>query len=153
MGYVSKKKNKGCIFCQMVKSKENKKNHVFIRSKHCFAVLNTFPYNNGHLMVIPYKHTASPLELSSEVVIDMQHTLNRCMILCQKILKPHGFNIGTNIGAAAGAGIDQHLHTHLVPRWNGDCNFMPTTAGTKVIPQSLNHFYELITKELKNAKI
>lgn len=153
MRYVTDTKQKGCVFCNITKSKNDKKNHVFIRSAYCFAVLNTFPYNNGHLMIIPYKHTSSPLDLSAQESADMQSVLNKTIELCDKILRPHGYNIGINVGSAAGAGIAQHLHMHLVPRWNGDSNFMATIANTKVIPQSLNHLYTLLIKELKNAKI
>jgi ATP adenylyltransferase len=100
-------------------------------------------------MVIPYNHVSSPEMLSAKELSDMALTLNRVIALCTKSLTPHGFNIGMNIGDAAGAGIKNHIHMHLVPRWNGDCNFMPVLAATKVIPQSLDELYSILIKKNK----
>lgn len=104
-------------------------------------------------MVIPYKHTSDFTKLSPQESCDMMSMLNKTITMCQKILSPHGFNVGMNLGASAGAGIEEHIHLHLVPRWHGDANFMPVIASTKVIPQSLAQLYKLFTKEIVNAKI
>jgi len=151
--YVSKPKSRGCVFCRISRENNDKKNHIIARSEYCFTVLNTFPYNNGHLMVIPFRHIASPVKLSAKEYTDMVESLNKMIVLYEKILHPHGFNIGMNIGSAAGAGIAQHLHMHLVPRWKGDVNFMPVIAETKVIPQGLDELYQLLTKKKHHEKI
>lgn len=153
MDYVAKPKIKGCIFCRIAKARNDKKNYIFIRSQFCFAVLNRFPYNNGHIMVVPYKHTGDLLKLTSPEILDMHKILEKSIRLCDKILSPHGYNIGLNVGEAAGAGIGKHLHLHLVPRWKGDVNFMPITANTKIIPQTLEQFYSLIAQKAGHAKI
>ena len=122
---------------------------MLLRSPLCYAVLNTFPYNNGHTMIIPYKHTGSWEVLSALERSAMDDMLATMLKTLKKTIKPHGFNIGFNIGSCAGAGIAQHLHMHIVPRWKGDCNFMPVIADTKVIPQGLDELWIKINNELK----
>ncbi len=109
-------------------------------------MLNLYPYNNGHVMVAPYRHVKSLELLSDEELLDMIRLINKTKVAIDKILKPHGFNIGLNIGKAAGAGFAGHVHAHIVPRWTGDTNFMPATAGAKVISESLDSLYELLRK-------
>ncbi|MCK4912892.1 MAG: HIT domain-containing protein [Candidatus Omnitrophica bacterium] len=145
--YVSRKKQKNCIFCHAFKEKKDKKNFVVLRSKYCFAILNTYPYNNGHVLIVPNRHLKSMEDLKEEELLDMNKTLIKIKSTLKKILDPQGFNIGINIGKVAGAGIANHIHTHIVPRWLGDVNFMPIIANTKVISQSLK---ELYTKLIKN---
>ncbi|MDD5044542.1 MAG: HIT domain-containing protein [Candidatus Omnitrophica bacterium] len=142
--YIQGKKKKGCIFCAAVKGK---KNFVIIKNKHSFSVLNTFPYNNGHVMVSPNRHESELENLSEKEVLDLFKTLLQTKKLLDKVLKPHGYNVGINLKEVSGAGVAGHLHIHLVPRWKADTNFMPICAETKVISQSLNELY----KKLKNA--
>ena len=146
INYVSrKKKQQGCIFCCAKKSKPN--DYVIFKTKQSVCLLNIYPYNNGHLLVSPLRHIRDIAQLSQEEILDIFQCLNRAKTLLQKVLKPHGYNIGFNLTRSAGAGITGHLHLHIVPRWVGDTNFMPAVCGTKVISQSLAELARL----LKNA--
>ncbi|MCM8786980.1 MAG: HIT domain-containing protein [Candidatus Omnitrophica bacterium] len=149
INYVTQKKFAKCIFCSSYKSQNDKKNFVLLRSNECFVMLNIFPYNNGHLMIAPNRHIAEFKELTKAEIIDIHQTSSKILSILEKALKPDGFNIGINIGRAAGAGIVSHLHIHIVPRWVGDTNFMPIISNTKVISQSLVDLYNLLKKELK----
>jgi len=146
MKYIISHKNTGCIFCQMPKQNKDKKNHIIERKKFVYSVLNIFPYNNGHILVAPYKHTASLNKLTRPQIQELMELVTESMNLLKKKLKPHGFNVGINIGKVAGAGYDKHIHFHIVPRWDADTNFMPILADTKVIAQSLGQLYEVLTK-------
>jgi len=145
INYVRGKKKKGCIFCKAAKGSRD---YVLFRTKYSLAMLNIFPYNNGHLMVSPIRHIRDTALLKEAEMIDLLQALNKAKKLLKKVLKPQGFNIGINLERCAGAGITGHLHVHIVPRWVGDSNFMPLLAGTKVIAQSLDELY----KQLKNAQ-
>lgn len=147
IGYVQKQ-NKGCIFCQASKSRQDKKYYVVYRSKFCFSILNTFPYNNGHIMVAPYRHKGDISDLTNDELMDLIKVLKISQKQLNKVLRPHAYNIGINIGQYAGAGFADHLHVHIVPRWKGDVNFMPVIFDTKVISQSLSQLY----KKLKTKK-
>lgn len=136
------KKTTGCIFCRMLKEKQDKKNYIFIRRKYSFSVLNLYPYNNGHVLILPFRHVNDLSKLTKEEREDLLDLLDETKVLVAKVLTPHGFNIGINLGRAAGAGFPEHIHIHLVPRWEGDVNFMPVIAQTKVISQSLKTLYE-----------
>ena len=127
----------GCIFCDLPKSKDDAKNLVLGRTARTFAMLNKFPYNNGHLMVIPRAHVAEPSLLSVEQNAALAELLRRTTSILKEALGAHGFNIGMNLGRVAGAGIDQHCHWHIVPRWNGDTNFMPVVGDVKVLSEHL----------------
>lgn len=140
------KKTKECIFCESLKHKD--KHYVIFRTEHSIAMLNIFPYNNGHIMVSPVKHIREFSQLNGAEILDLIKALNKTKELLGKLLKPDGYNIGINISRAAGAGIAGHLHIHIVPRWNGDTNFMPVLYNTKIVSQSLEELY----KQLKNAK-
>ena len=140
--YILKKKPKGCIFCKMPNARHDKANYIVKRSKYAFSVLNVFPYNNGHLMVVPYRHIARLEELKDEESLDLMNLLRQTCILLNNVLKPEGFNIGINIGSASGAGLASHIHIHIVPRWGSDTNFMPVVADVKVIPESLDSLYK-----------
>lgn len=146
--YVTQKKKKGCIFCNAFKGKKDKKNHIVLRSKKCFAIFNTFPYNNGHIMIVPNRHVPDLKDLDDKELLDMNKTIIQITSVLRKILKPDGFNIGINIGKAAGAGIAGHIHTHIVPRWAADTNFMPVLTDTKIISQSIEELYSKVKKEL-----
>ena len=115
-----------------------------MRRRHTFAMLNLYPYNNGHLMVVPYQHVNSLERLAPKELLALMQHARDCQKILKKILKPHGFNIGLNEGRAAGAGFKDHIHLHIVPRWNGDTNYMPILAESKVISQSLNSLYQKI---------
>jgi len=146
MDYISQpdKEEGGCFLCRAARSEQDRELHVLWRGEHTFCILNRWPYNNGHLMVAPLKHTADLSALSDEEMIEQVRMLRRCRDRLEQVLRPGGFNIGLNLGEAAGAGLVGHLHWHIVPRWNGDTNFMPVLADTKVIPQSLDRLWELL---------
>ncbi|HIE36350.1 MAG TPA: HIT domain-containing protein [Candidatus Omnitrophica bacterium] len=150
--YITQKKNKGCIFCNAYRNKKDKENFVIYRSLKCFVLLNIFPYNNGHLMVVLNRHISSLEKLNDEEILDINKTIIKMIKVLKKILKPQGINIGINIGKIAGAGIENHLHFHIVPRWLGDTNFMPVLSNTKVISQSLRELYNQIKKCLREEK-
>jgi ATP adenylyltransferase len=133
------KKQKGCIFCSNLKNSD-----VIFRSGHSLALLNIYPYNNGHIMVSPKRHVRDISLLKDAEMLDLLKSVNKAKGLLEKTLKPDGYNIGMNISASAGAGITGHLHIHIVPRWKGDTNFMPVLAGTKVISQSLKSLRKLL---------
>ena len=133
-----------CIFCAKPKEERDRENLVLTRGKTAYVILNLYPYNNGHMMVVPYVHTSELEGLSGETVGEMWELCRRSVAVLTKAFHPEGFNIGLNVGRAAGAGIDQHLHLHIVPRWNGDTNFMPVVGATKVISQSLEETYDTL---------
>ncbi len=135
--------HKGCVFCKIVK--EKKQNYIFLRGKLAYAVLNIYPYSNGHCLIIPYRHEGDISKLTQEEILDMMNLLIKTKDLLDRAMKPHGFNVGFNLGRLAGAGIPDHIHMHVVPRWSADHNFMPIVAGTKVISQSLKTIYQLLT--------
>jgi len=146
--YVTKilKKTKGCLFCRIGREKKDSKNYIFIRTRYSYAVLNIYPYNNGHSLVLPYRHVNDLSRLRQEERHDLFDLLDTTKGLLKKVLNPNGFNIGINLGKVAGAGFPGHVHIHIVPRWKGDVNFMPTIAATRVIPQSLNALYKRLMK-------
>lgn len=149
--YVTKliDKQKGCVFCRMIKQKNDKKNLIFARGKLSFAVLNLFPYSNGHVLILPYRHVGDLSKLTREEMTDMFDMLNHAKKLLDKVMKPAGYNVGMNLGRVAGAGFPGHVHIHIVPRWKGDVNFMPILAETKVISQSLQALHARLSKEHK----
>ncbi len=141
MKYIRGKKVKECVFCQKLNENRDETNYILFRKKNCFVILNVFPYNNGHLMVIPNKHLAEMEEMEKEILNELMSTVKESVGLLKKAFKPEGFNIGINMGKIAGAGIEEHFHIHIIPRWQGDTNFMPAIAQTKVISESLNETY------------
>jgi ATP adenylyltransferase len=142
LAYIrSHKKTKGCLFCRMARAKKAHADLVFLRSRDSLAMLNLYPYNNGHAMVAPKRHARSIVLLEPREIADLMNLVTRVMKRLDRVLAPEGYNIGMNIGRAAGAGIDRHLHVHIVPRWKGDTNFMPTLTDTKVISQSLEELH------------
>lgn len=144
MEYILGPKEKGCIFCVKPREDDDKKNLIVYRGKHNYVMLNLYPYNNGHLMVVPYRHTGDVLGLGEDEAADMMNMVKRCVLALRGAFKPQGFNIGMNLEAASGADIDEHIHMHVVPRWNGDTNFMPVVGETRVIPQHLQSAYEAL---------
>ena len=141
-----------CIFCTRPKESNDKKNLIVYRSEFSFIILNKYPYNSGHLMIVPYEHKSDLASFSDDILLDMQHSLQKAITVIKNVMHPHGMNIGINIGRAAGAGIDQHLHYHMVPRWNGDTNFMPVITETKVVSESLEKTWKKLKKEFEKIK-
>jgi ATP adenylyltransferase len=133
-----------CFICRGLAENNDRANLIAARLEHAVVVLNRFPYNNGHLLVAPRTHKGTLAELESFEVLEMQQTLERLVRLLNVLMKPDGYNIGLNLGRTAGAGLPGHLHWHLVPRWNGDTNFMPVLGETKVISQSLESLWEML---------
>ena len=125
------------LFTRIAQSDDDVGNYVIARDRTCYAVLNKYPYNGGHLMVVPYKATDDLNALTDEELCDLMKMVRRCQNALTQIMKPTGFNIGINLGRVAGAGIVQHLHIHVVPRWHGDTNFMPVISETTVLPEAL----------------
>ncbi len=140
-------KQEGCIFCELPASKKDDENLILLRSEHAFLMLNRFPYNPGHLMIAPYRHLGDIEDLTQEEVLDIWEILKLSIKALKETMSPDGFNIGINVGRVAGAGFEGHVHVHIVPRWNGDTNFMPVVAETKVISESLESVY----RELKGV--
>lgn len=138
-----------CIFCEFPSQNKDNENFIFLRRKSCFGILNRYPYNNGHLLIAPYAHVPELINLDNLIITDIMNAVRDCIEALKKIISPHGFNIGINLGTAAGAGIADHIHWHVVPRWHGDTNFMPVTGNTKVIPQSLQKMFEMLSSCLK----
>lgn len=125
------------LFTRIAQSNDDEAHYVLARERSCFALLNSFPYTGGHLMVAPYKQTPDFNGLTDDEVLDLMKLTRRCQNALAKVMRPDGFNIGVNLGKVAGAGISEHLHIHVVPRWNGDTNFMPVLANTTVVPEAL----------------
>jgi ATP adenylyltransferase len=135
-------KMKGCIFCQALKKKDDKESFILYRGTHNFVLLNKYPYTPGHLMIAPYKHLSSIELAEKEATDEMTELLRRCLSLLRKQYNPQGFNTGMNIGQSAGAGIADHYHLHIIPRWLGDSNFMPLIGKTKVVLEDLHTSYD-----------
>lgn len=135
------------LFTRIAQSSDDVANLVLVRERTCYALLNRYPYNGGHLMVVPYKQTADMNDLTEEELTDLWQLTRRCVNALTVLMRPEGFNIGINLGRVAGAGITEHLHIHVVPRWNGDTNFMPVIAHTSVLPQAL----EELAAQLRGA--
>jgi ATP adenylyltransferase len=145
-GETKAKQGVGCVFCDAVNA-DDADSLVIARSQHVFVIMNLFPYNNGHLMVVPYQHIETQEKLGGDALTDLIVTVNRAIGALRHVYNPNAFNLGANIGAAAGAGIAAHYHFHIVPRWNGDSNFMSVLGATRVIPDSLENTH----RELKAA--
>ncbi len=136
------------IFTRIAQSNDDVANHVIARDRTCYAVLNTYPYTGGHLMVIPYKQVNDFNELTDDEMLDLMKLSRRCQNALKAVMKPDGFNIGINLGRVAGAGIVEHLHIHIVPRWLGDTNFMPILGQTTVLPEALTDVATKLRDEL-----
>lgn len=147
MEYIKSAKEPGCIFCDKPQQSDDCENLIVHRGSHCFVIMNKFPYNNGHLMVVPYRHEADIENLSAAENQEMMALLRAAIKALRQVMSPHGFNVGMNMGRVAGAGIDDHLHFHIVPRWDGDTNFMPITGHTKVVSEGLWETWEKLHKK------
>ena len=140
MEYILSEKPKGCILCEFPAAPEarDRENLVLHRSAHAFTVMNRYPYNSGHLMVVPRPHVAEMAALPAEVWAELGEELRRAEAVLRAVYRPEGMNVGMNLGVVAGAGIAEHLHWHLVPRWGGDTSFMPVIADLRVVPEALD---------------
>ncbi len=148
MDYVTRDEpDEGCFLCRAAAAGDDRAHLVLWRAATCFCVLNRWPYNNGHVLVAPYEHKGDLTELTNEELFEQARMLRACRERLGEKVGPGGFNLGLNLGKAAGAGLPGHLHWHVVPRWEGDTNFMPAVSGTKVIPQSLAALWELLRDE------
>ena len=149
----SSRKRSGCLFCRLLRDNKDKRNLILFRSAHYAVILNRYPYNNGHLMIVPKRHIACMSQMNGPEKAEFFEVFEKTRIALLKAMKPQGFNVGMNISDIAGAGVPDHLHWHMVPRWKGDVNFMPIIAGTKVISESLESAYEIlsgaISKEIR----
>jgi ATP adenylyltransferase len=137
-----------CFICQGLAEQDDRRNLIAWRGSHSVVVLNRFPYNNGHLLIAPKAHKSRLDELNADEILETMNTVSHMVGHLDALVHPDGYNIGLNLGKAAGAGLPGHLHWHVVPRWNGDTNFMPVLADVKVIVQSLDALYEMLTKRL-----
>lgn len=140
--YKRSRRDAVCIFCSKVRAKRDSDNFILCRKGHSFSILNIYPYNNGHIMVAPYRHVNDLSRLNEAEIVDIMLLVIDSKRLLNKTLKPDGYNIGINLGKVAGAGFEGHIHIHIVPRWLGDTNFMPVLNGTKIISESLKELYK-----------
>jgi ATP adenylyltransferase len=141
MDYITTPKHEGCIFCDFPAEGRDKERYILHRGTACFVILNLYPYNPGHLMVVPYRHTNLYESLTDEEHFDMNRLAARSIQVLKRVMEPEGFNVGMNLGKTAGAGMAGHLHQHIVPRWNGDNNFMAVVTDTRVVPEALDATY------------
>lgn len=131
------RKIEGCIFCEKSQENDDKSNLIVYRGQYTFIIMNYYPYNNGHLMIVPYRHLGEFCALGTEERLEIMNLIDTSVTVLRADMTPQGFNIGANLGSVAGAGIADHIHFHIVPRWNGDTNFMPVIGNTKVISETL----------------
>ena len=143
---IGKGRSRGCVFCNILKQNKDKKHYILFRTEYSFAVLNIYPFNGGHSLVLPLRHVGDLTKMTALERADLMDTVVKIQGMIQKVSAPQAFNIGMNTGHAAGAGIPDHLHIHIVPRWSGDVNFMSALFGTKVMPFSLEEVYERLVK-------
>lgn len=147
--YIAGEKDNGCIFCDKPKEGNDKENLILFKGESSFIIMNRYPYSNGHLMAVPYRHTNNMSELKDNERLELMNLTTKCIEILD-IMNPDGFNVGMNLGTAGGAGIDDHLHFHIVPRWNGDTNFMPLIGDVKVMPEYLKDTYKKLSEQIKN---
>jgi ATP adenylyltransferase len=140
--YIRMEKVKGCILCEKPRQSNDVKNCILHRGEKNFVMLNSYPYNPGHLMIAPYRHVASLEGLTNKELHEHFEIVSQSLKVLKQVFNPAGFNIGINVGKVAGAGIDDHIHTHIVPRWQGDTNFMPVISEVRVVPEALAETYD-----------
>ncbi len=140
--YILSDKRGGCIFCDKPREAEDRHNLILLRGEFHFIIMNAYPYNNGHMMVVPYRHTPTLAGWSVQERGEMMELADLAVEVLRRTIAPDGFNIGINMGQVAGAGIAEHIHLHIVPRWNGDTNFMPVLSSTRVIPEHITATYD-----------
>ena len=139
-----------CFICKGLAERDDRRNLIVLRTPRSIVMLNRFPYNNGHLLIGPRQHKGTLADLDADELLETMETLRRMVRIIDRLMQPAGYNIGLNLGEAAGAGLPGHLHWHVVPRWHGDTNFMPVLADTKVIVQSLDALYDMLTVRVRD---
>ncbi|NOU36003.1 MAG: HIT domain-containing protein [Kiritimatiellaceae bacterium] len=142
--YIRGEKEGDCFLCRIFAEQNDRKNLLLVRGKTCAVLMNRYPYNSGHLLIAPYRHTAGLADLTPEENLEMAELAARTVAVLGEVMAPQGFNMGINLGEAAGAGLKDHLHQHIVPRWIGDTNFMPVLGGPRVMPEALEATYDLL---------
>lgn len=147
---ASDKLGEGCIFCKALSLNSDEEGLILYRGKQSFVMLNAYPYNNGHLMIAPYSHTSSFEESDTALITELMQLMQKCIKVLSMVYEPDGFNIGLNIGEVAGAGVIDHYHWHVVPRWNGDTSFMTVVSETRVIPEDLQSIYKKLKPHFQN---
>jgi len=148
MEYITNNnKEEGCVFCTAQEMQDSAENLILHRGERSYVIINRYPYTSGHLMVIPFQHVPNLEDLDPETRAEMMELTSQCTTVLRNIYRPQGFNVGVNIGEAAGAGVVGHVHIHIVPRWKGDTNFMSSVGQTRVIPEALEDTYERVIKE------
>ncbi len=141
--YMQSSKKSGCIFCHALEASDQE-SLIIVRGKLSFIILNRYPYTNGHLMVVPYQHASTLEELDADTRCEMMELLNTSLVVLKGVYHPDGFNLGGNIGEAAGAGVADHIHLHVLPRWMGDTNFMTSVSGTRILPETVEESWRRI---------
>lgn len=152
MEYIGKEKLPGCVFCEKRKSDRDAENYILYRGEKTFVILNLYPYNNGHLLIIPNRHAGEVGDLDDGELLELGQSVQKMTGVLKAAFRPDGFNIGVNLGNVAGAGVPGHFHIHIVPRWNGDTNFMPVLGDLKVIPEGLDATYKKLIETMNNIK-
>jgi len=149
--YIRQAEKDGCFLCEKPKENKDESNFILFRGESNFIILNSFPYNTGHLMVVPYRHIGRLDGLTDEEAKEHFELVKRSLRLLNQVMRPAGFNIGMNLGKVSGAGVDDHIHTHIVPRWQGDTNFMPVISNTRVVPEALAAAYKRLKDCLRTV--
>ena len=153
MDYIRSPKEEGCVFCQKSKNDQDRDNLVLLKGLDSFVLMNLYPYNNSHLLIAPYDHVDTTVDLSLKVLNEMMYLVNESISIIKMTMKAEGFNFGANIGAIGGAGIKDHVHFHIVPRWLGDTNFMPVIGHTKVMVEGLLETYDMLKPHFDKIKL
>lgn len=152
MEFIKGNPPEGCVFCTLPAQNDDRETLILHRGKNCFVILNKYPYNNGHLMIVPNLHTANYAEVPEEALNEMNQLTKISLAILESQYGPQGYNIGMNLGEAAGAGVKGHLHLHIVPRWSGDTNFMPVLAETRCLPQHLMKCFDDLQPQFARSK-
>jgi len=150
MDYILSDKTQGCIFCELPKQNRDRENLILYRSSRAFIIMNRYPYNNGHIMIVPYQHVPALDGLPDETLLDIMKVTRHAVSSIRKAFMPEGFNIGVNIGRVAGAGMEEHIHLHMVPRWAGDTSFMTVFDDVRVIPEHILETYDRLFAALNS---
>ncbi|MCS7133308.1 MAG: HIT domain-containing protein [Candidatus Caldarchaeum sp.] len=154
MAYIKEAKDEpGCIFCAAASEKDDSKRYVVYRGRHALIIMNLYPYNNGHVMVTPFRHVGSVDQLEDEEMLETMKLIRLAVRIIGKVMNPDGFNIGANLGKSAGAGIENHIHFHVVPRWKGDTNFMTIVSDTRVLPETIEQTYRKLVEAISSTDL
>ena len=151
MEYIERSKEEGCVFCLAQEMEDSTQNLIAFRGEYAYVILNRYPYTSGHLLVIPFAHQAHLENLDPPTRAEMMELTTRCVVVLRKIYRPEAFNVGVNLGESAGAGVKSHVHIHIVPRWQGDTNFMTVVGEARVLPEALERTYERVRSGFMEA--